>query len=155
MEVFIDRYVRLESGLTYDPFKSYKNIYGNKVDIIGKDGFFVWISVTPQKPFCEYSYSILHQEQLKNYIVGEWKEPLKFDSGLCPKWAAGYAMDKNGLWHVYEKPPQISTDKSYWVDMNGYCGDGIRIPNHIAPKFSGDWKDSFVANPDYEKQEEF
>ena len=92
-----------------------------------------WLSKTTTP---EWNFGLL------KYLVAKPKPP-EFDPSICPKWFAGYAMDLSGRWYLYESKPETGDDE--WSYKCRIC----RIPAEHSPQFDGDWKDSWVANPNY------
>lgn len=84
-------------------------------------------------------------------IIGEWMEPLDFDSDCLPAWAEWIALESYGKWQWHEDEPVIYDDIGTWVGEKSYG----RIPEDYSPKnFKGHWKESLFNVKELRKLKE-
>ena len=97
-----------------------------------------WLSKTTTP---EWNFGLL------KYLVAKPKPP-EFDQSICPQWFAGYAMDRDGRWYLYHSKPEIVHGNEWRAKLPNNSRT-CSIPAEHSPQFYGDWKDSWVANPNY------
>lgn len=72
-----------------------------------------------------------------------WLEKPKVDWSLYGTMVRCVAMDSRGIWDAFiETKPELTIKD--WLGLDSY-----HIPTRYAPKFSGDWKDSLIENPNW------
>ena len=88
----------------------------------------------------------LHSKSIRHGdLVGPWVERPEVDWAAMPAWMDWAAMDADGRWYCYPSTP-VTQDSAYW-----YAANYVVIPSDYAPKWVGDWKDSLVVRPGWEK----
>lgn len=68
-------------------------------------------------------------------------EPLKWNEKWGDLFEAA-AMDANGAWFVYTGTPRAGLVG--WVAAGHNC---VSMPPHLAPAFTGDWRQSIIERP--------
>ncbi len=79
-------------------------------------------------------------------LVSEWIDKPEWDWSKSANWHVAIAMDEDRRWFSYTGEPR--TDNIVWVVPNVQL-----IPPEHAPKWTGDWKDSLIVRPGFEKGE--
>ena len=89
-------------------------------------------------------------------LISEWIDAPEVDWSFIPPWFIALAMNKNFDWRAFTEKPSLLVGNSIWSIPGTFYQPGqtvIDIPSQYAPKFTGDWKDSLVCRPGFEKKD--
>ncbi len=79
-------------------------------------------------------------------LISEWIDKPEWDWSKAADWHVAIAMDADRRWFPFREVPSK-------VEI-AWCGSHDRsIPPEYAPKWTGDWKDSLIVRPGFEKGE--
>lgn len=151
--------------------KFYKTRNGMKVRIYATDGGRINDPSNPDNFYDEavhgaffrdgYWYMIywgidgvLSRREMKDFdIVSPWFDPPLVDWDKFPKHIIALAMNDDGTWRGYlDRPNGINEKQGVWyLTERPYFRAMFEIKPADYPIFSGDWRDSLVIRPGYEK----
>jgi hypothetical protein len=80
-------------------------------------------------------------------LISEWIDKPEWDWSKAADWHVAIAMDEDKRWFPFREVPSK-------VEIS-WCGSHDRsIPPEHAPKWTGDWRESLIVRPGFEKGED-